>query len=160
MTSAVDLFFIVGAKYAIVLSLVLALWCFLKAPRDAQKRIAFFGMVALPLIYCTALIASHFYDNPRPFVVGNFTPLIPHAPDNGFPSDHMLLASAVAAIISFYSRRMGAILWVLALYIGISRVSVGVHHPLDIMGSAVIALVIALLVFWGMSFWRENNVPE
>lgn len=155
MIAVIDLFFIVGAKYAIALSPMLALWCFLKAPRDAQKRIIFFGVVALPLIYCTALIASNFYDNPRPFVVEHFTPLIPHAADNGFPSDHMLLASAVAAICSFYSRRIGAILWGIALYIGVSRVYVGVHHPIDIIGSVLIAVIMATLVFQGIKFCKK-----
>jgi undecaprenyl-diphosphatase len=89
-------------------------------------------------------------------VVGNFTPLIPHAPNNGFPSDHTLLVSAIAAICSFYSRRVGVILWVIALYVGISRVYVGVHHPVDIVGSAVIAVTVSLLVFFGINFLKNN----
>lgn len=155
MTSVIDLFFIVGAKYVIVLSCVVAAWYFLKAPREEQKRIVLFGAMALPLIYITALLAGHYYGNPRPFVVEQFTPLIPHTADNGFPSNHMLLASAIAAIIFFYARRVGIILWMLALYIGISRVYVGVHHPLDIMGSTVIAIIVSLLVFHGMKFLKK-----
>ncbi len=158
MTYAINFFFIFGAKYAIVLSFAVAAWCFLKAPRDAQKRMILSGVIALPLIYLTALIASHFYNNPRPFVVENFVPLIPHAADNGFPSDHMLLASAIAAVVSFYSRRIGALLWVIALYVGISRIYVGVHHPVDILGSAVIAIIVSLLVFWVISFLRQKNM--
>lgn len=157
MTYLVTLFFVFGAKYAIALSFMLASVYFFKAPRDIQKHIIIFTAIALPLIYLTALLAGHLYYNPRPFVAENFTPLIPHAADNGFPSDHMLLASAVAAICSFYSRRIGAILWGLALYIGISRVYVGVHHPVDIIGSAVIAVVVSLLVFRGMKFLEPTK---
>ena len=52
-----------------------------------------------------ALILGHLYYNPRPFVVGNFTPLISHSVDNGFPSDHVLLASAIASILYFFSKK-------------------------------------------------------
>lgn len=148
MTQFTTLFFIVGAKYAIVLAAAIAALYFFTAPRDEQKRITVFAVAALPLIFITALFAGHFYNNPRPFVVDGFTPLIPHAPDNGFPSDHMLLVSAIAAICSFYSRRIGAILWGIAIYVGISRVYVGVHHPVDIIGSAVIAIVVSSFVFF------------
>jgi undecaprenyl-diphosphatase len=149
-------FFIFGAKYAMILSFVVAGGYFLKVPREEQKRMVLFAALALPLIYLTSLIASALYDNPRPFVVGNFTPLIPHAPNNGFPSDHTLLVSAIAAVCSFYSRRVGVILWVIALYVGISRVYVGVHHPVDIVGSAVIAVTVSLLVFFGINFLKNN----
>jgi undecaprenyl-diphosphatase len=148
-------FFIFGAKYAMILSFVVAGGYFLKVPREEQKRMVLFAALALPLIYLTSLIASALYDNPRPFVVGNFTPLIPHAPNNGFPSDHTLLVSAIAAVCSFYSRRVGVILWVIALYVGISRVYVGVHHPVDIVGSAVIAVIVSLIVFQGIKVLKK-----
>lgn len=93
-----------------------------------------------------AKIAGHFYTDTRPFVSGNFTPLIPHAADNGFPSDHMLLASALAAVVMCYRKRLGYALWAVAIIIGISRVYVGVHHPIDIVGSALIALLAAFIV--------------
>jgi undecaprenyl-diphosphatase len=148
-------FFIFGAKYAMTLSFVVAGGYFLKVPREEQKRMILFTALALPLIYVTALIASSLYDNPRPFVVGDFTPLIPHAANNGFPSDHTLLVSAIAAVCSFYSRRVGAILWMIALYVGMSRVYVGVHHPVDIVGSAVIAVVVSLIVFQGIKVLKK-----
>jgi undecaprenyl-diphosphatase len=155
MTHLTIPFFIFGAKYALVLSFIAAGIFLLKAPRDEQQRIVLFAVLALPLIYMTALIASSLYDNPRPFVVGDFTPLVPHAANNGFPSDHTLLVSAIAAVCSFYSRRVGAILWMIALYVGMSRVYVGVHHPVDIVGSAVIAVVVSLIVFQGIKVLKK-----
>jgi undecaprenyl-diphosphatase len=83
-------------------------------------------------------LAALWYD-PRPFVVGHFTPLIAHAADNGFPSDHALLSGVLASAVFAYDRRWGAALWLCALLIGMARVAAGVHHALDIAGSFVIA---------------------
>ena len=106
-----------------------------------------FGLVSVIAIYAIAFLAGHLYNNPRPFVVDHFTPLIPHNPDNGFPSDHILMISAIAAIVYVFNRRFGLILWVIAVLVAISRVYVGVHHPIDVIGSMIISAVITLLVY-------------
>ncbi len=82
---------------------------------------------------------SLYYD-PRPFVVGHFTPLIPHVPDNGFPSDHALLISAIAMIGMVWNRKLGSALWVLAVLVAAARVYVGVHHTIDVAGSCIISI--------------------
>ena len=144
-----DILAIFCAKYLIALALIFAAVFALKLSKPERRSIIIFGAIALPLIYLTALIAGHLYNNPRPFVVEHFVPLIPHDADNGFPSDHVLLASAIAAIWTIYSRRIGLVLWAAAVAIGIARVYVGVHHPTDIIGSALIAgaITFALYVF-------------
>ena len=105
------------------------------------------AVIALPLTYIVAKIISNFYYDPRPFVVGQFTPLLPHAADNGFPSDHTLLSSAVAAVIFFFHRKLGAFLFVVAFMVGMARVFAGIHHSVDIFGSMVIALVVTYFVY-------------
>ncbi len=87
------------------------------------------------------LIGNLLYVDPRPFVVGHFIPLIPHVPDNGFPSDHTLLAAALAAIGMYWNKWLGLALWVIAIAIAIARVYVGLHHPIDVLGSIVFALI-------------------
>ena len=98
-----------------------------------------FAVLLLPLSYIAAKIISHFYFDPRPFVVGNFTPLIPHAADNGFPSDHTLLGAAIAFAIFRFNKKLGLLLLFFAILVGFSRVLAGVHHASDIAGSIVIA---------------------
>jgi undecaprenyl-diphosphatase len=139
-----DTFFIICAKYLIVLPVAIAAWFFYRFPE--KRKLAIFGIASLALTYIAAKIGSHLYNDPRPFVVGNFTPLISHAPDNGFPSDHMLLASALPAVIIYYSRPYAIVLWALAIIIGISRIYVGVHHRIDVVGSVVIAVVMTGIV--------------
>lgn len=130
------------AKYLVFVSAAIAVFYFLKQPRQKQKEVLIFAVVLLPLSYIIAKIISHFYFDPRPFVVGHFTPLIPHAPDNGFPSDHTLLASAIAAVIFRFDKKTGLLLFFLALVIGLARILAGVHHFTDIMGSILVVLVV------------------
>ncbi len=132
---------IFSAKYLYLIEIVLATIYFFLQTRDKQKSIIALSAVFLPLAYIVALIITAFYFNPRPFVVGNFTPLITHAPDNGFPSDHMLLTSAIASVLFMYNKKIGALAWIIAIVVGISRVYAGIHHLTDIVGSVVIVIV-------------------
>ncbi len=102
---------------------------------------ALFAVPALILTYLLGKIGSFLYFDARPFVVDHFIPLIMHAADNGFPSDHTLLAAGLAAVGMYWNKKLGIVLWALAALIAVARVYVGVHHPIDVIGSAVIALI-------------------
>jgi undecaprenyl-diphosphatase len=138
-------FFIFGAKYLYLLVPLIAMVHFLWQSKETQKKMLIFAIIALPLAYLVAKFVGYFYYDPRPFVQGNFIPLIPHAPDNGFPSDHMLFVSAIAATWWYFNRRISFVLWTIATLVGISRIGVGVHHPIDIIGSVVIAMLCAAI---------------
>ncbi len=143
----VDTLAIFGANYLYILLLLFALLWYLTQPRAAKLEMIAWGTVALPLMYILMIIAGMVYVDPRPFDVGHFTPLIPHDPDNGFPSDHTLLCSATSSIVFFYNKRMSAFLWMLTALVGASRVYTGLHHPLDILTSVAMAFGVSYLVW-------------
>ncbi len=132
---------IVIAKYFYLVVLALAAVYFFLQPGRIKKAMVICGVIIAPLAYLIAKSAGHFYDNARPFVVGHFTPLIAHAADNGFPSDHVLLTAAVAMIVFFFNKKWSAVLFVLAALIGWARVYSGIHHVTDVVGSIAIALL-------------------
>lgn len=138
---------IFGARYLTGVMIAIAVIYFLKQSRKRKIEMAVFAIITLPAIYLMAKIASALYFNPRPFVVENFIPLVEHANNNGFPSDHTLLSVAVAMVIFFYNKKLGGMLLFLALLVGIARVLAGVHHVLDIVGSFVIAIIVAFLFY-------------
>ena len=140
-------FFIFSAKYLFALPVIILGWYFLRSSEHSKKNMTVFALSALAVTYLTSLVCGHFYFDPRPFVVGHFIPLIPHAPDNGFPSDHALLTSALAMVGIFWNKKLGIILWILALIISVARVYVGVHHPVDVIGSMVISIIIISLIY-------------
>lgn len=152
--AAMNTFFILSAKYLFVVPLIIMLVYFFRQPRPNQKQIAVFSLIALLLSYVLGLVAGHLYFDPRPFVVGHFTPLIPHIADNGFPSDHALLVSAVAAVGMFLNRKLGWWLWLLAVVVAVARVYVGVHHATDVIGSFVISLFATSLVYYVLAKTR------
>ncbi len=53
----------------------------------------------------------------------------------------------LAAIVTVFDRRMGALLWVLAILVGIARVLSAVHHPIDILASFGIAIAATTAVY-------------
>ncbi|MDP2155357.1 MAG: phosphatase PAP2 family protein, partial [Sulfuricella sp.] len=76
-----------------------------------------------------------------------------------FPSGHSTTIFTVAGILSLYLRR-SALIWLLAaaLLVGLSRIAVGVHWPLDVLGgafggwlSAVLGTLLAQHWRWGVS---------
>ena len=145
--SLIDTLAVYGAEYLYILLLATALGWYLRQPRTAQIEMIAWGVVALPAMYILLIVAGMVYFDPRPFVVGNFTSRIPHAPDNGFPSDHTLLCSATASIVFFYNKKFGGVLWLLTALVGASRVYTGLHHPLDIIASVAMAMTVAFFVW-------------
>ena len=137
----INAFFVFAARYLYVAPVIVLGLYLLMRRWPEQKRMAVFGVPAALLAYLLGLLGNQLYIDPRPFVVGHFTPLIAHAPDNGFPSDHTLLVSAIAAVGTFWSIRLGLVLWVIALIVAVARVYVGLHHPIDVLGSIAMALV-------------------
>lgn len=146
------------AKYFFVLSIIVAAVYFLKESKEIKKKLVICGVIVAPLSYILAKIGGFLYYDARPFVVGHFIPLIQHAADNGFPSDHTLLTAAVAMIVSFYNKKMGALLWVIAVLVGVARVAAGIHHLTDIVGSIVIVLISGAVYYFTLG--KKQKVSQ
>jgi len=155
-----NLLTIIGANYLIFLIVLSAIIYFFRQDSTTKKQLAIFSLITLPMIYLIAQMARLFYFNPRPFVVGNFIPLIPHAPDNGFPSDHVLLSSSLAILIFYYNRRFGIILWISAVLVGISRVLAGVHHPIDVIGGLIIPIIVSFPIHNSILPYLTNKLTR
>ncbi len=158
MNNITNLIFIFGAKYLYLFVIGIAFVWFLIQPKAAKKEILIIGCISLPLAFIIFKIAGHLFYNPRPFVVGHFTPLIHHAPGNGFPSHHALLVSFVSAVIFAFSRRTGLILWILAAFVGFSRVYAGLHHMIDIIASMLIAIASVTLVYSFVKYFKQRKI--
>ncbi len=136
-----DAFFIFSAQYLFILPILILGVYFFTRGWPSQKRMAFFAIPAGLLTYLLGLIGTYLYYDPRPFVVGHFTPLISHIPDNGFPSDHTLLVSSLAAVGMYWNKWLGIVLWAIALLVAVSRIYVGLHHPIDVLASMAFAII-------------------
>ncbi|MBI4685317.1 MAG: phosphatase PAP2 family protein [Nitrospirae bacterium] len=90
-----------------------------------------------------------FYFHPRPFMDGIGTALIKHAAETSFPSDHTTFMLSIATTLLLIDSTMKwAILFVaLGAVGGISRVFCGIHYPLDILGSLIVAFISSVLIW-------------
>ncbi len=130
---------IFAAKYLFVAVPILALVYWIRAPYATRRYLLLLGLLAGAAALGIGRLIAYFYFDPRPFVTGHFIPLIAHEPDNGFPSDHTLLSSAIAASVTVCSRSVGLGLWAITAVVGIARILCGLHSPIDVIGSICIA---------------------
>ncbi len=135
------------AKYLIFIILIVAVVSFLKVPRREWPRYFLIAILAGLLALVLAQIGGLLYNNPRPFVELGKAPLVPHGADNGFPSSHMLLASLTACIVFIYNRRLGVVLFVGAILVGLGRILALVHHPIDIVASVIISIAATYVAY-------------
>jgi undecaprenyl-diphosphatase len=158
---------IFAAKYLVFIDALLAALLLLvvlyRRPRTEWIRWAIAICITLIVAFVLAKIGSALYSDPRPFSVDHVKPLIPHAADNGFPSDHALLAAAIVAAVLLVDVRLAVIFVVLGVLVDWARIGSGIHHVIDVLGSSVfvaIGLLIGWLVAPAVTRWLVRYVPE
>ena len=115
--------------------------------REQRAAYLLTAVVAGLLAVVLTKTASALYFDPRPFTLG-VPALIPHDPDNGFPSDHVVLSVTAAFLALVGTRWIGLGLFFLALIVGIARVLAGLHAPVDVVAGAVIGIIAVLGANW------------
>lgn len=111
-----------------------------------MRFVAITGLLGLVLgLLVSGLIGLLVY-TPRPDVVGIGHTLLDHRPSAAFPSNHAIVCLTWAATAAIYGR-IGIALAAaaLGLLVAWSRVYLGVHFPLDMVGAAVIAAASAFV---------------
>jgi undecaprenyl-diphosphatase len=147
---------IVG-EYFVLLSVVIVGVYWLRAKVSVKISLTWQLVAGGVLALVLSAIASRLYYDPRPFVTHHLTPIIPHAADNGFPSDHAMFTSLLAFTMALYSRRTAIVLLVIALLVSWARVAAHIHNPIDIVGSFVIAAVSVAVVRVVTKWWRARG---
>jgi membrane-associated phospholipid phosphatase len=115
-------------------------------------------IVAVLVAGTLTLLIKHLVNDPRPFMVEHYKPLAHASSDNGFPSDHTLVAALLVAWTWLIDRRWTAPFVVGLLAVLLGRLGIGAHHTLDVLASVVFAalgLLAALLVGWPQR-WHER----
>jgi undecaprenyl-diphosphatase len=125
-----------------------ALW-FVARPGGASrpKLAALSAAISAGLGLLVNMLLGQLWYHDRPFVdhPKQTVLLVHHGADNSFPSDHTTIAFAVAFAVMFFYRRVGLLLVAVAVGVGVSRILVGVHYPVDVATSVLVGLGSAAL---------------
>lgn len=114
-----------------------------------KERFYFFSLTALSIILSRGIITEtirFFYSRQRPFSVLGIQPLIEHSPAGAFPSGHMTFYFALAFSVFLFNKKWGWRFLGAAFLIGLARIYVGVHWPLDIISGALIGIFSVLII--------------
>ncbi|HLW38603.1 MAG TPA: phosphatase PAP2 family protein [Candidatus Eremiobacteraceae bacterium] len=138
------------ARYGLLISFVVMLAALARA-RSAALLLWLGGgaLLAAALTYA----AGRMLFDPRPFTVLPVTPLVAHAADNGFPSDHSSVAAFIAAAVWFVDARLALVASLAALAIGFARAYCFLHWPADVLAGWCIGALPAVLAGYG---WRRH----
>ena len=136
------------ASYLNYFLILIAIFLLIKE-RNWRWRIYFFCLASLSVILARGVITEiirFFYYRPRPFLVLQIQPLVNHDITASFPSGHATAYFALALAIFYINRKWGWWFLGAALLMGLARIFVGVHWPLDILAGALIGLGSAFLI--------------
>jgi undecaprenyl-diphosphatase len=137
-----DTFMALSAKYLPVFFalFLLGLWL------TRRQRVAFLAGVSALLALEIAQIINGIFLRPRPYTVYAAHLLIERTSDPSFPSDHATLAFAIAALVWQFNRKLGWGVLAFAIFQGFARVYVGAHYPSDIVGGAILGILVSMAV--------------
>ena len=142
------------------------LWLLLKG--GARGRTA--ALLLIPVLILADQLSSSLIKNlvqrPRPCHTLNGIPvladihlLVGCGGGKSFPSSHAVNNFAVATLFSFYYRRWKWSFVAWAALVALSRPAVGVHYPSDILGGALIGILVGLSVIAGWTALQRRFFP-
>lgn len=107
-------------------------------------------IILVPMMgFLAVTIMRKFINAPRPYTLYNITPIIHKSKAcESFPSRHTFSITIIAMAILYYNLPLGAVMLVLAVVLGITRVIAGVHFVKDVTAAWTIAVVWGIVGLW------------
>ena len=136
------------AEYGVVLfaGLLLLSWLLARRQGDpARVAAALWAPVGVLVAVGLNQVVAAAVAEQRPYAaMPGVLVLVSRSTDPSFPSDHAVMAGAVAAGVLLASRRLGLVAAALAVLMAATRVYVGAHFPLDVAVGLVLGAAVAI----------------
>jgi undecaprenyl-diphosphatase len=137
--------------------IALGIWILWKEKKAGLIFLVFIGLT----LTITDQLSSHILKN----IIGRVRPC--HVLENvhlltdcntsySFPSSHAVNIFAAALFLAQPLKRLAPVFYVIAAIVAYSRIYIGIHYPLDVLGGAAIGLLIA----WPMRRLKEEVVAR
>lgn len=150
LTEKSELFSVVTIFFAVYVVPLMLVALIIEAVRR-HWACFFSAILGLAMAWGFSQLLSFVVNRPRPFITlsDQITPIIKYPLDSSFPSDHTVVAFAVATMLAmfFKRRRVSLILYLLATLVGLSRIATGVHYPTDVLAGAILAVFVSFIWF-------------
>ncbi|HEV2262061.1 MAG TPA: phosphatase PAP2 family protein [Candidatus Rubrimentiphilum sp.] len=115
------------------------------------------GLVTIAFVKIAGVAFFH----ARPFVAGARSPLVSHAADNSFPSDHLAACGLAIGYLWTRNRTFAVVAGCCAVLIGAARVLAGLHWPVDVIAGALLGIAaVAIVRVTALRFWSFPRMPE
>jgi len=144
-------FFVFVSNILIYLFILFAIFYPLYKKRDYIYAIFVGGTGAFT--YIVSFIIKHIFKIPRPFITNHITPLVLES-SYSFPSSHVTVITALTVIVWKMNRKWGVVFAIFTVLIALSRMILGVHYPVDVLGGMIIGIFIGLFTLW---FYKRTN---
>ncbi len=133
-----DQLMIFFAKDLIYVIFFLVIIYSLKPNKDNRKALLL-SILSLGLSLILIEIIRLFFYLPRPTIIHGITTLIPSPQEPSFPSKHTADIFCLVWSYLIYKSKITLFLLTAGILIGFSRVFVGVHYPIDIIGGILVS---------------------
>ncbi len=125
---------------------VYAIYLVFAAPLVFVKKdllLAVKSWLAAGLGWASGKFIQDFFYLPRPYIVAQHPALIKAILNGSFPSVHTTMAFAISFVIYKHHPKFGAGLLILSFLVGVGRIGVLVHSPIDVAGGVVLGYLAA-----------------
>ncbi len=108
--------------------------------------------------YALVEVARYFFPRARPFIIlEEVNLLLPYKESFSFPSGHTAFVFAIATIIYFKNKKVGKFFYLLSFLVGLSRIIVGAHWPLDIFAGALLGIASGIIISEGIKTVKRKS---
>lgn len=133
-----------AANWLVVAAVLVMVYLWIWGPVSKRGALIAAGASAALALGINQFLGLLWFE-PRPFMVGLGHTLMSHPPDNSFPSDHATFMWSIGfgLIATRVSWSWGWLVAFAGVAVAWARIYLGVHFPVDMMGSFGVALVSA-----------------
>ena len=150
------------ARFLVLVFVLVLLWLLIAKPKDqsqefdgkkfhlnTNQKAVILALITLALAFLIDVLIGVVFPRPRPFIT--YPEATKHldlwVDVSSFPSTHALSVFAIAVSLWWSGfKKLGPILFLLAIFVGLGRVAGGVHYPSDVVAGALIGIFCAWLV--------------